>query len=84
MRHLDTPSAPAAPAGGGPAADPPAPETAGPDGYGLSPLDAADAAFRALTTGPAPLAVHAARIAPGLPDRLVPLGELKAVLLHPA
>src|SRR6266704_4636902 len=31
---------------------PDAPETAGPDGYGLGPLDSADAAFRALVTAP--------------------------------
>jgi hypothetical protein len=63
---------------------PDAPETAGPDGYGLGPLDSADAAFRALVTGPRPLALHPARVAPGLPDRDVPLDELKALLLHPA
>jgi hypothetical protein len=61
-----------------------APETAGLEGYGLGPLDSADAAFRALTTGPQPLALNPARLAPGLPDREVPLDELKALLLHPA
>jgi hypothetical protein len=50
----------------------------------LSPLDSADAAFRALTIGPQPLALHAAALAPGLPDRLVPLDEMRALLLHPA
>ena len=50
----------------------------------LSPLDSADASFRALTTGPQPLALHTASLAPGLPDRLVPLDELRALLLHPA
>jgi hypothetical protein len=55
-----------------------------PSGATLSPLDSADAAFRALTTGPQPLALHAASLACGLPDRLVPLDELRAVLLHPA
>ena len=63
---------------------PDAPETAGPDGHGLGPLDAADAAFRALVTGPRPLALNPARLAPGMPDRQVPLDELKALLLHPA
>ncbi len=63
---------------------PDAPETAGPDGYGLGPLDSADAAFRALVTGPRPLALNPARLAPGLPDRDVPLDELKALLLHPS
>src|SRR5271170_4179658 len=55
-----------------------------PGGTALSPLDSADAAFRALTTGPQPLALHAAFLAAGLPDRLVPLDELRALLLHPA
>jgi hypothetical protein len=55
-----------------------------PGGGTLSPLDSADASFRALTTGPQPLALHTASLAPGLPDRLVPLDELRALLLHPA
>lgn len=63
---------------------PDAPETAGLDGRGLGPLDSADAAFRALATGPRPLTLNPARLAPGLPDRDVPLDELKALLLHPA
>ena len=50
----------------------------------LGALDSVDAAFRLLTTGPQPLAVHASRLAPGLPDRLVPLDELRVLLLHPA
>jgi hypothetical protein len=74
---------PAAPARDCPNA-PQAPETAGPDGHGLGPLDAADAAFRALVSGPRPLALNPARLAPGLPDRQVPLDVLKALLLHPA
>src|SRR5450755_2153130 len=58
---------------------------AAPPGTGiLSPLDSADASFRALTTGPLPLALHPASLAAGLPDRLVPLDELRALLLHPA
>src|SRR6266516_2575367 len=81
MRHTENR---AAMESDGPAAEPAAPETAGPDGYGLGPLDAADAAFRALTTGPRPLALNPARLAGGLPDQPVPLGELKALLLHPA
>jgi hypothetical protein len=72
--------APAAPAGD----CPDAPETAGPDGHGLGPLDSADAAFRVLVTGPRPLALNPARLVPGLPDRDVPLDELRAMLLHPA
>jgi hypothetical protein len=35
----------------------------------LDALDAVDAAFRLLTAGPRPLAVHASRLAEGLPDR---------------
>ncbi|HCU97204.1 MAG TPA: hypothetical protein DHU96_32635 [Actinobacteria bacterium] len=50
----------------------------------LDALDAADAAFRLLTTGPRPLAVHASHLAAGLPDRPVPLDELRVLLLHPA
>ena len=50
----------------------------------LEALDAVDAAFRLLTSGPQPLAVHAARLAGGLPDRLVPLDELRVMLLHPS
>jgi hypothetical protein len=65
--------------------DPPAMLAAAqPGGATLSPLDSADASFRALTTGPQPLALHAASLAAGLPDRLVPLDELRALLLHPA
>ncbi len=48
------------------------------------PFDAADAAFRLLCAGPQPLAVHASKIAAGLPDRPVPLGELRVLLLHPS
>jgi hypothetical protein len=50
----------------------------------LDALDAVDAAFRLLSAGPAPLAVHASQLADGLPDRLVPLDELRVLLLHPA
>ena len=50
----------------------------------LEPFDAADAAFRLLCAGPQPLALHASRLAAGLPDRLVPLDELRVLLLHPA
>ena len=55
-----------------------------PGGYVLSPLDSADLSFRALTAGPQPLTLHAASVAAGLPDRLIPLDELRALLLHPA
>jgi hypothetical protein len=64
---------------------PPAARSAGRSGSGaLDALDAVDAAFRLLTCGPQPLAVHAARLAEGLPDRLVPLDELRVLLLHPS
>jgi hypothetical protein len=78
MRH-DEPARTCPGAAGSPA------RTAGPDqGGGPGPLDAAEAAFRALTTGPRPLAVNPGRLAAGLPDRMMPLGELRAVLLHPS
>ena len=84
MRDDTTPRDPApctVPAGG----EPPAVLTAAePGGRTLSPLDSADAAFRALTAGPQPLALHAAALAAGLPDRMVPLDELRALLPHPA
>ena len=77
---------PASPVPGTPPAgqEPPAALASAGPGCTLSPLDSADAAFRALTTGPQPLALNAAALAPGLPDRLVPLDELRALLLHPA
>lgn len=49
-----------------------------------APLDVLDAAFRLLAAGPEPLAVHASRLAAGLPDRPVRLDELRVLLLHPA
>jgi hypothetical protein len=57
---------------------------ASPQASQLGPFGAADAAFRLLTTGPRPLALNPARLARGLPDRLMPLSELRALLLHPA
>jgi hypothetical protein len=42
------------------------------------------AAFRLLTAGPRPLAVHASRLAAGLPARPVALDELRVLLLHPS
>lgn len=47
-----------------------------------SPLDSVDFAFRALTEGPAPLAVDGRRISSRLPQRRIPLDELKRLLLH--
>jgi hypothetical protein len=48
------------------------------------PFDAAEAAFRLLCTGPQPLALHASKVSAGLPDRPVPLDELRVLLLHPS
>jgi len=48
------------------------------------PFDAADAAFRLLCAGPQPLALHASQVAAGLPDRPMPLDELRVLLLHPS
>jgi hypothetical protein len=48
------------------------------------PFDAAETAFRLLCAGPQPLALHAAEVAAGLPDRQVPVDELRVLLLHPS
>jgi len=48
-----------------------------------SPFDTLEKTFDLLVTGPKPLALDGAGI-PGLPDRMIPLGELKAMLLHPS
>jgi hypothetical protein len=48
------------------------------------PFDAAETAFRLLCAGPQPLALHASKLAAGLPDRPVPLDELRVLLLHPS
>jgi hypothetical protein len=75
---------PCLPDGEGSTGDPaPAQADGAGDGYWPGPLAAAAGAFRLLVTGPQPLALHAARLAPGLPDRLVPLDELTVLLLHP-
>ena len=47
-------------------------------------FDTAEAAFRLLCAGPQPLALHAAKVTAGLPDRPVPLNELRVLLLHPS
>src|ERR1700692_2475396 len=56
------------------------------DDYSASPepFDAADTAFRLLCAGPQPLALHASKVAAGLPDRPVPVDELRVLLLHPS
>jgi hypothetical protein len=51
--------------------------------YYPGPLEEVAAAFRLLTSGPQPLALHAAGLAAGLPDRLVPLDEITVLLLRP-
>ena len=48
-----------------------------------SPFDTLERTFVLLTSGPNPLALDGTSV-PGLPSRLVPLGELKARLLHPS
>jgi len=48
-----------------------------------SPFDTLEKTFDLLVTGPNPLALDGATVA-GLPDRAIPLGELKARLLHPS
>jgi hypothetical protein len=57
---------------------------AGQDDNLLLPLDAADIVFRALVTGPQPLSLNPRELHPRFPDRMVPLDEMKAILLHPA
>ena len=48
-----------------------------------SPFDTLERTFALLTSGPDPLALDGTAV-PGLPDRPIPLGELKARLLHPS
>ena len=48
-----------------------------------SPFDTLEKTFDLLVTGPNPLALDATSL-DGLPDRAIPLGELKAMLLHPS
>jgi len=49
-----------------------------------SPLRSADTAFRLLTRGPEPLSLDGKQIGGVLPPRLIPLDELKKLLLSPA
>ncbi|HUD17965.1 MAG TPA: hypothetical protein VMQ59_11910, partial [Acidimicrobiales bacterium] len=48
-----------------------------------SPFDTLEKTFRLLVTGPRPLALEGEAVV-GLPQRLIPLDELKAILLHPS
>lgn len=45
-------------------------------------LDVLDTSFRLLVTGPTPLAVDGRTLGGGLPARLIPLDELRRLLLH--
>ena len=49
-----------------------------------SPLNTADAAFRLLTQGPQPLSLDGTKLGGTLPQRLIPLDELKRILLQPS
>jgi len=49
-----------------------------------SPFDTLEACFRLLSTGPACLALDGRQLGHGLPARLIPLGELRVLLQHPA
>jgi hypothetical protein len=48
-----------------------------------SPFASLEASFSLLCKGPAPLALDG-RLVEGLPERLIPLDELRAILLHPS
>lgn len=48
------------------------------------PLDIAGHAFELLMRGPAPLSVDGALLGEGLPARLIPMDELRVILLHPS
>ncbi|WP_396454661.1 hypothetical protein [Actinomadura sp.] len=47
-------------------------------------LDVAETTFDLLTRGPAPLSVDGAALGHGLPARMIPLDEVRAILLHPS
>jgi len=53
-------------------------------GSGRSALDILETAFDALVRGPRPIEVDGVALGHGLPARLVPLDELRAILLHPS
>jgi hypothetical protein len=53
------------------------------DAAALSPFDSLEETFRILSTGPHPLALDGTAIC-GLPDREIPLYELRSMLLHPS
>jgi len=49
-----------------------------------SPYDTLEAAFGLLTSGPDPLSLDGHLVDHGLPPRLIPLDELRGMLLHPS
>ena len=49
----------------------------------LGPFDTLEQVFRLACTGPAPTSLDGSAVA-GLPDRTIPLDELRAILLHPS
>ncbi|WP_344587557.1 hypothetical protein [Actinomadura vinacea] len=51
---------------------------------GGHPFDIAETTFRLLTRGPSPLSMDGALLGHGLPARVIPLDELRSVLLHPS
>ena len=53
------------------------------DAPSLSPFDTLEETFQSLSAAPHPLALDGTAIA-GLPDREIPLRELRAMLLHPS
>ncbi|HYA45613.1 MAG TPA: hypothetical protein VED59_08395 [Acidimicrobiales bacterium] len=61
----------------------PQPHSNGGDARGRSPFTVLETSFKLLTTGPRPLALPGSEV-DGLPARPIPLGELRARLLHPA
>ncbi|HZD68483.1 MAG TPA: hypothetical protein VFA45_06080 [Actinomycetes bacterium] len=49
-----------------------------------SPFETLETCFRLLTIAPTPLALDGRQLGHGLPARLIPLGELRVLLQHPA
>ena len=50
----------------------------------LRPFETLDQSFRLLVCEPTPLALEGAAVGHGLPIRLIPLGELRRLLLDPS
>jgi hypothetical protein len=49
-----------------------------------SPFAALETTFRLLSQPPYPVAINGRRLGSGAPDRPIPIGELRAIVLHPA